>query len=69
MKKTPEQLIIDIQMACQELGWQIAMENKDRVNGLLIGNPDYVEETLRELPNGEEYEIWETPMDDSSELH
>lgn len=69
MKKTPEQYIVDIQEACKELGWQIAMKDVERVSGLVIGNSEYIDETLSSMPDGDQYEVWETPIDEGSELH
>jgi len=59
MKKSPEQLVIDIQEACKELGWYIGMdESSELITGLIIGQQAYVEEIIEQLPNIDNYSIY-----------
>lgn len=70
MKKTPEDYVLDIQEACKELGWSIAICDLELgVQGLIIGQLEYVEEITEQLVNGEEYEIWDRPQNENNELH
>jgi len=71
MTKTPEDLIIDIQAACAELGWCIALkEDEDHVSGLVVGTLDYIKEILTGMEDGEDYEIWVHGGDaDDEQLH
>lgn len=68
--KTPEQYVHDIQEACAHLGWCIAMDDsKKEISGLVIGNLDYVNKLLKQIINGEEYDIWAKSSKTSEELH
>jgi len=63
--KTPEDYVHDIQEACRQLGWCIAMdESEDEINGLLIGNLDYLQEVVSQLHDSEEYCIGTIPSDE-----
>jgi len=68
-KKQPEDYIIDIQEACSELGWDICIEDSNKVQGLVIGSGDYIKSVISQLENGIEYEIWSYPDNDNSNLH
>lgn len=60
MKKSPEEIINDIQEACKLLGWQIAMDTSSKmVSGLILGRVDYVEATVGQLQDIDNYEIFE----------
>lgn len=67
MKKTPEEIVDDIQKACKALGWHIAMdESKPGILGLIIGQAGYVEKVVTELSDQENYSIYavgEQPTD------
>ncbi len=68
-KKTPEQVVNDIQEACQLLGWHIAMdESKTGVMGLIIGVAPYVESIMENLPDSESYSIYAS-AEASDEVH
>lgn len=46
-EKTPEELVDDIQRACKELGWEIAMDVRNsEISGLVIGQRDYIDNVL-----------------------
>lgn len=69
MKKTPEEYVLDIQEACKELGWSIAICDIDQgVTGLIVGQLEYVQEITEQLVNVEDYEIWDRP-DEEVGLH
>lgn len=69
MKKTPEDYVLDIQEACKELGWSIAICDIDQgVTGLIVGQLEYVQEITEQLVNVEDYEIWDRP-DEEVGLH
>jgi hypothetical protein len=68
-EKNPEDYILDIQKACAELGWDICIENKDAVQGLVIGTDNYVTSVVSQLDDGDDYEIWSYPSEDNSNLH
>lgn len=69
--KKPEELIVDIQEACSKLGWVVSMTENESgmVTHLIIGVQDSVEELLSELPSGDQYEIWEKPVEEDFGLH
>lgn len=69
MKKTPEEYVLDIQEACKELGWSIAICDIDQgVSGLIVGQLEYVQEVTEQLANIDDYEIWDRP-DEEVGLH
>lgn len=46
-EKTPEELVDDIQRACKELGWEIAMDVRNQeISGLVIGQREYIDNVL-----------------------
>jgi len=57
-KKKPEEYITDIQEACSALGWHIALSDANNVQGLVIGLASYLKDTVSQLDDGKEYEIW-----------
>ena len=70
MKKTPEDLIADIKQACDLLGWRVALcETDDEIHGLVVGNMEYIEETVGQLANLDEYTISASDDEASSDLH
>lgn len=69
MKKTPEQYVVDIQEACEQLGWVIALKDLDKIKGLIIGQPTHVDDVLEELDDGEAYEIWAASTSEDTQLH
>lgn len=59
MKKTPEELINDIQEACKALGWNIGMDSSKKIiKGLIIGENKYVESVITQLQEVDGYEIF-----------
>jgi hypothetical protein len=68
-KKEPEEYIIDIQEACSELGWDICIQDKNKVQGLVIGAEAYISEVIGQLEDGHDYEIWSYPTEDNPNLH
>jgi hypothetical protein len=59
MKKTPEQIVHDIQEACKELGWHISMnESSNVIKGLIIGDYDYIEGVVEQLSEMDDYSIY-----------
>lgn len=70
MKKTPEDLIADIKSACDLLGWRVAICGAENlVNGLIVGDLDYIKETVSQLENLDEYEISAEVEHANTELH
>jgi len=70
MKKTPEEIVIDIQDACKELGWQIAMnDSSSGISGLIIGQQEYVENVVGQLEDIDEYSIFSYDQVDNTSLH
>lgn len=70
MDRTPEEIIDDIQKACASLGWNVSFdESSPGITGLIIGQPEYVEDVVANLPNGEEYVIYASGSETDSGLH
>ena len=70
MSKTPEQLVLDIQDACKELGWHIGMdESESGVRGLVIGDFDYVNEIVEQLNEVDNYSIYSNGEEAETDLH
>lgn len=60
-KRTPEEVVNQIQECCKLLGWNIAMdESSSGIKGLVIGQPDYVDQVVAQLEEGEAYSIYST---------
>ena len=59
VKKSPEELVNDIQEACSQLGWCIGLdESSSTVQGLVIGKLPFVEEVVGNLPDGDAYTVY-----------
>lgn len=57
--RTPEQLVDDIQQACKQLGWDIAMDvSSEEISGLIVGQHDYIQEVLSGSCDEDNYEIY-----------
>ena len=70
MKKTPEEIVDEIQKACKELGWNISMdESKSGIHGLIIGTGNYVEKIVSQLEDQDNYSIYALNQDDTTDLH
>lgn len=74
MDKLPEEfseeIINDIQKACAALGWNVSFdESSPGIVGLIIGQPDYVEDVVASLANGEQYVIYSSGAELDTELH
>jgi len=68
-KKKPEEYILEIQLACAKLGWNIGITNEDDLSGLIIGKTSFIKEVVSQLEEIEEYEIWSCPEKDDKLLH
>lgn len=69
-KKTPEEIVNDIQDCCKQLGWNIAMnESSNIIKGLVIGQLEYVEQVVHSLSDSEEYSIFASSQSIDSEMH
>jgi len=69
-KKTPEEIVNDIQEACKLLGWNLAMnESSPGIRGLVIGQPDFVEEVISSLEDSEDFAIYAASQTVQSEMH
>ena len=59
MKKSPEDLVNEIQEACSQLGWCIGMdESKSSIKGLVIGQQSFVEDVVNSLSDSDAYSIY-----------
>lgn len=68
--KTPEEFVQDIQEACSKLGWHIAMnDSNSTVQGLIIGNAEFLDNVVQDLSNGDEYSIFAKASADNGDLH
>jgi hypothetical protein len=66
-KKTPEEIVNDIQEACKSLGWAIAMdESKSAISGLVIGQLNYVENVIEQLEDVDNFSIYQTGITEDS---
>jgi len=65
-KKTPEEIVVDIQKACQELGLHIGLKDQDNLSGLIIGKIEFIQEVLAQLDDADDYEIWGHPTSSES---
>lgn len=69
-KKTPEEIVNDIQDCCKLLGWNLAMnESSNIIKGLIIGKLEYVEAVVHSLEDAEEYSIYSSSQSIDSEMH
>lgn len=69
-KKTPEEIVDDIQNCCKLLGWNIAMnESSSIIKGLVIGQLEYVEKIVSSLEDSDEYSIYANLTSDDSDMH
>lgn len=70
MKKTPEELVIVIQDACEQLGWHIGMDaSQEMLPGIVIGKHEYVLEVVEQLENGDYYEVYSSGKNEDVGLH
>lgn len=70
MKKTPEDIVNEIQEACSLLGWHISMnESQDTVRGLIIGQAQYVQEVIAQLEDNEEYSVYSSSAAADTDKH
>lgn len=69
--KTPEELFLQIQEACAELGWLIAMDGADDgvITGIITGQGAFVSEIVEQLETSDNYEIYEHGSQESGGLH
>ena len=70
MKKTPEQIVLEIQSACEELGWHIGMdESAPGLKGLVIGQSTYVESIVEQIEDCDSYAIYTSAGKTDGQLH
>jgi hypothetical protein len=70
MKKTPEDLVNEIQEACSRLGWCIAMDDsEDTIVGLVVGKLQYVEEVLSQIEESDKYTVYAAGQTADPDMH
>jgi len=70
-QRTPEEIFLELADRCAELDWLLAMnETEDgSIKGVIVGTGEYVSQTLEDLPDGEQYSIYQHGPEDQKELH
>jgi len=54
-----EQFFLQLKGLCAAFGWVLAInDQRDGVEGVILGNPDYVESILTESEDFEEYTMY-----------
>lgn len=70
MKKTPEDLVTEIQELCAQLGWCVGMnENKSMISGLIIGNQSFITNIVDQITEGDEFSIYSSNKSPNEELN
>lgn len=57
-KKSKTDLFAELAKICEQLGWSIAIDSEDNVNGAIIGSLEYIQDIALQLDNAEEFELF-----------
>ena len=66
-----DDLIFKLQEICVQLNYLIAFKSDDNGNvaGFIIGSVEFLEDVMADLPDAEDYEIWQLDPKTDKELH